>query len=167
MHAGTVQLALFAELTGPGPAQDAVDTVTAHVGKGTRRPNDTIWRANPREQGLIGLTDAVGWFGARGWSVSLPLIDSQSYDLIVDDGSELRRVQVKTTTALSRSGSYYVTICTNGGNQSYHTRKPFDAGSCDLLYVLTDGGSRYLIPSTEITARTALTLGRRMERYRV
>lgn len=146
----------------------AGDNVAAHLAKGDRRARDTIWRANPREQGLIGLTDAIAWFGSRGWSVSLPLIDSQPYDLIVDDGKRLHRVQVKTTTVRGRrSGAFQVSICTNGGNQSFHTKKYFDPGSCDLLYVLTDDRSRYLIPAAAITARTSLTLSGRMARYRV
>jgi hypothetical protein len=125
-----------------------------------------LWRANPREQGLLGLTDAIAFFGRRGWPVSLPLIDSQPYDLVVDDGVSLRRVQVKTTTARAASGAFVVSLCTNGGNQSFHTKKLFDPTTCDLLYVLTDDRVRYVIPATAITARTALTLSRKLEGFR-
>jgi hypothetical protein len=41
-------------------------TLQAHLAKGERRPPNTLWRANPREQGLLGLTDAIAWFGAHG-----------------------------------------------------------------------------------------------------
>jgi hypothetical protein len=132
-----------------------------------RPPSSTIWRRNPREQGLIGLTDAIAWFGAQGSGVNLPLIDSQPYDLIVDDGERLLRVQVKTTTHRSPHGVFVVRLETRGGNRSFHTGKPFDAGACDLLYVLTDVTERYLIPTSAFTARTSLNLGRRMQRYRV
>lgn len=148
------------------PATDA-DTVVAHHAKGQRRPPDTIWRANPREQGLVGLTDAIAWFGARGWSVALPLIDSQPYDLVVDDAQRLHRVQVKTTTTRSDYGVYKVSLCTNGGNQSFHTTKLFEATSCDLLYILTDAQERYVIPTSVVTARRSLNLGGKVQRYRV
>jgi hypothetical protein len=149
----------------PDHARRRSGTVAAHLQKGQRRPPDTIWRANPREQGLIGLTDAIAWFGARGHHVLLPLIDSQPYDLVVDDGTRLQRVQVKTTTQRSKYGVYIVTLCTSGGNQSFHTRKPFEAASCDLLYALTDSGDRYLVPSEAVMAKTKLYLGRRMAPY--
>jgi hypothetical protein len=146
----------------PGERDDP--HLAAHLAKGERRPASTIWRRNPREQGLLGLTDAIGWFGAQGWSVSLPLIDSQPYDLIVDDGQRLHRVQVKTTTYRPR-GRFIVQLATRGGNRSFHTSKDFDPASCDLLYVLTDAGERYLIPADAIRARTGLTLGSAVAAY--
>jgi hypothetical protein len=142
-------------------------TVAAHLAKAMRRPADTIWRANPREQGLIGFTDAVAWFGGRGWSVSVPLIDSQPYDLVVDDGTQLHRVQVKTTTYRTKYGVYCVQLCTNGGNQSFRTVKRFDPSACDLLYVLTDARQRYLIPTSAITTTTSLNLGTKAADYRI
>jgi hypothetical protein len=143
------------------------ETVAQHLAKADRRPADTIWRANPREQGLIGLTDAIAWFGANGYGVLLPLIDAQPYDLVVDGGEGLQRVQVKTTTVRSPYGVFVVSISTNGGNQSFHTRKPFDRSEADLLYVLTDDGTRYLIPTVIISSRNTLNLGERVAGYRL
>jgi hypothetical protein len=140
-------------------------TVAAHHAKAHRRPADTIWRANPREQGLIGLTDAIAYFGGIGWSVSMPLIDSQPYDLVVDDGHRLLRVQVKTTTRRSSGGRYLVQLCTRGGNQSFHTTKYFDPDASDLLYVLTDDRTRYVIPTSAIRARSVLTLNGRFDTH--
>jgi hypothetical protein len=158
-------------LPGLGPTVGSppppVDTVTAHHAKADRRPADTIWRANPREQGLIGVTDAIAYFGGIGWSVSMPLIDSQPYDLVVDDGDRLHRVQVKTTTRRSPGGRYLVQLCTRGGNQSFHTTKHFDPDTSDLLYVLTDDRTRYLIPTVAISARSVLTLNARYDAHRV
>jgi hypothetical protein len=143
------------------------DTVAAHHAKGATRGADTIWRPNPREQGLLGLTDAIQWFGQRGWSISMPLIDSQPYDLVADDGERLYRVQVKTTTRRTRYGIFVVQLCTRGGNQSFHTSKTFDPLSCDLLFALTDDRDRYLVPASMITSRTTLSLGDRMAAYRL
>jgi hypothetical protein len=143
------------------------DHVAAHLAKADRRPPDTLWRPNPREQGLLGLTDAIAFFGSRGWPVSLPLIDSQPYDLIADDGDTLHRVQVKTTTYRSPYGVFVVSLATRGGNRSFNTSRPFEARSCDMLYVLVDDGNRYLIPTAEISARTTLHLGSRYVAFRV
>jgi hypothetical protein len=139
----------------------------AHLAKADRRSPDTIWRRNPREQGLVGLTDAIAWFGRHGWSVCLPLIDSQPYDLVVDDGTSLQRVQVKTTTYRSRYGIHVVSLATRGGNQSFHTSKAFDPNACELLYVLTDGGDRYLIPTGVIRSSTTISLGVRYAEHRL
>ncbi len=141
-------------------------TVAAHHAKGRARPAGTIWRANPREQGLIGLTDAMHWFASHGYAIALPLIDAQPYDLIVESGTGLERVQVKTTTQRTKAGVPVVQLCTNGGNQSFRTTKPFDPTSSDLLYVLTDSGERYLIPTSEIRAKTSLSLGAAVATFR-
>jgi hypothetical protein len=146
--------------TGPGD-----DTVATHEAKGRRRGPDTIWRKNPRDQGMIGFTDAMAYFGARGYDICVPLIDNQPYDLVIDDGARLQKVQVKTTTF--RRQRFVVQLATHGGNQSFHTRKAFDPSLCDLLYVLTDAWDRYVIPTSVITARSSLTLGARMQPYRV
>jgi hypothetical protein len=161
--------ALFPDPSAPDPPASGSGDAhhLAHLAKADRRVPDTIWRHNPREQGLIGLTDAIAWFGRQGWSVCLPLIDSQPYDLVVDDGDSLHRVQVKTTTFRNRSGRYVVNLATSGGNQSYHTKKMFDPSSSDLLYVLSDDEQRYLIPTGAIRVRSDLTLGAKVAQYRV
>jgi hypothetical protein len=141
-------------------------TVAAHHAKGRARPADTIWRVNPREQGLIGLTDAMHWFASHGYAIALPLIDAQPYDLIVESGTGLERVQVKTTTYRSPRGIFTVSLCTTGGNQSFTTTRLFDPTTSELLYVLTDAGDRYVIPTRTIAARRTLNLGREVERYR-
>jgi hypothetical protein len=126
-----------------------------------------IRRDNPRKQGEIGLTDAIGWFGRRAMLVSIPLADNQPYDLVVDIEGYFAKVQVKTATGRSKYGRFVVTIQTAGGNQSFHTRKPWDPEASDILYVLTDAGDRYVIPSVRVTAKRMISLGDKWERYRV
>ena len=142
------------------------DHGAAHDAKGLSRPKDTIWRRNPRDQGVIGVGDAIAWFAAHGWDVSLPLIDNQPYDLVADGDGGLQRVQVKTTTYRPR-GTYLVQLATHGGNRSRHTSKDFEPSRIDLLYVLTDTQDRYLIPARAIRARTSLSLGALMDAFRL
>lgn len=127
----------------------------------------TIRRANPRKQGDIGVGAAIAWFMGHGYDVCVPLSESQPYDLVVDDGERLQRVQVKTTTAKSPYGRYHVELRTLGGNQSYHTVKHFDSSRIDLLFVLTDEGDRYVIPAESLTTRSGINLGSRYHRFRV
>ena len=95
------------------------------------------------------------------------LIDAQAYDLVVDGGSGLQRVQVKTTTYRSPYGVHVASLATRGGNQSFHTSKPFDPSLSDLLYILTDTAERFLIPTSAVRSRVTLNLGERMRTYLV
>jgi hypothetical protein len=147
------------------------EVVTSHaahpVGAAPGDPAEGLRRANPRAQGVIGVADAIAWFSRRGWCVSIPLIDAQPYDLVVDAGAGPQRVQVKTVTYRSPYGVFVVSLETRGGNQSFHTGKPFDPDAVELLYVLTDDGTRYLIPTTVVRSRTTISLGERVAEYRV
>jgi len=127
----------------------------------------TIRRRNPRRQGEIGLGAAIAWFSANGWLVSIPLCDNQPYDLVVDDGERLAKVQVKTTTRRAPGGNFMVQLETAGGNQSFSTRKAFDNTAVDLVFILTDERTQYLIPSAAIKPRRAITMCPKYEHFRV
>ncbi len=120
-----------------------------------------IRRDNPRVQGEIGLGDAIGWFSRRGLTVSIPLADNQPYDLITDVDGDLARVQVKTATGQSRYGRYLASLETAGGNQSFHTRKPFDAVRPGLCADGCRGPS-----SPCIRARRTISLGDKWQPFR-
>ncbi|HVM13461.1 MAG TPA: group I intron-associated PD-(D/E)XK endonuclease [Egibacteraceae bacterium] len=137
----------------------------------------TIRRSNPGKQGEIGLGAAIAWFLGEGYGVSVPLCDNQPYDLIIDSKADgLQKVQVKTSTrrgpirelpGSTKSDSHdSVQICTRGGNQSFHTVKYWDPEASDLLFILSDDGDIYVIPSRDVTTRTTINLCEKYERYR-
>ena len=76
-------------------------------------------------------------------------------------------MQVKTTTQLSPYGRFIVTISTAGGNQSFHTLKPFDPTSCEALSILADRGDEYLIPTCFVENRRTVTLGDQYQKFLV
>jgi hypothetical protein len=123
---------------------------------------------NPRKQGDAGMGIAIGWFACAGYTVCVPLTDSQPYDLIVDDGEHgLQRVSVKSTTRRSPSGAYEVGLRTQGGNKSQFTIRHFGHAQVEILFVACDDGSRYVIPTSEFSAASEITLGKRFEQFRV
>ena len=128
---------------------------------------ETLRRRNPREQGEIGLAIAISWFGRTGYAVLLPLCDNQPYDLVVDDGERLLRVDVKTTTRRTRGGAFYVDLRTTGGNRSIYTSRPFDPHHVEVLFIVTGAGDAYLVPSAELRGRNSITFGRGAEHFRV
>lgn len=53
-------------------------------------------KKKPKEIGEISEAAALAILIEYGYSVSLPFGDNQRYDMIIDDGRKLHRVQVKT-----------------------------------------------------------------------
>lgn len=122
---------------------------------------------NPRKQGDAGMGIAIGWFACAGYTVCLPLTDSQPYDLIVDDGEHgLQRVSVKSTTQLN-NGCYRVGLRTQGGNKSQFKIRHFDKTTVELIFVACANGDRYVIPAADMNAVSYLQLGPKYAGYRV
>ena len=123
---------------------------------------------NSKKQGDIGLGCAIGWFTKNNYTVSVPLTDSQDYDLIVDDGSPLR-VQVKTTKFREKDNDHYTAhLTTCGGNRSGTGKiKKFDPTKVELLFILTETGDMFLIPSNRVLGRTTINLGKLYEEFKV
>ena len=122
---------------------------------------------NSKKQGDIGMCYAMAYYSKLGWTISIPITDSQDYDLIVDTGDELLKVQIKTTSQLSKHDIYVVGLRTNGGNKSGNISKLFDSNNCDLLFVMTEIGEFYSIPRTEIMSTTTINLGEKYLQYKV
>ncbi len=127
---------------------------------------------NSKKQGDACLGGAIAYFTHKGYGVSIPLTDSQDYDLIVDIDDTLNRVQVKTTY-FARPNSkgqleYYVSLSTKGGNKSRQTIKYFDPNRVEILYIVTHGGDHYCIPMKDgFSAKSTLRLSSKYDRYKV
>lgn len=122
---------------------------------------------NPRKQGDMGMGIAIGWFACAGYTVALPLTDSQHYDLIVDDGNKLQRVSVKTCTRKYSSGSYIVGLRTMGGNKTQSKVRKFDPNKIELLFIACSSGECYLIPASAVTADSTIHLGAKYDQWKV
>lgn len=91
--------------------------------------------------------------------MSIPLNDTQHYDIIVDKDNKLFRVSIKTTQSLNKTKNYYIVQLKNsGGSSGISTIRNFDNTSCDILFILTKSGTLYEIPSKEIGSKSTLTL---------
>lgn len=122
---------------------------------------------NSKKQGDVGLGAAIAYFTNNGYTVCVPLTDSQAYDLLVDDGL-IKRVQVKTTTQKKGSASSFVVeLRTTGGNQSFNYAKKFDPSLADLVFVVSGDGKQYLIPTDKIKARSMMCVGETTKEFQV
>ncbi len=126
-----------------------------------------LMQKNTRKQGDVGIGRAIAYFTGLGHSVSIPLTESQRYDLIVDDGEQLSRIEVKTTR-YKRDGAYNVLLSTQGGNQSWKgTIKKFSKEHADYVFVVVDDDTQYLLPSELVDGKGAIRLGSKYAQYMV
>ena len=110
-----------------------------------------------KEKGNARLSMAIAYFGSNGYTVSIPLNDTQDYDLIVDDGCEVKKVQVKSTNRLQKSGSYACSLKSTSGT-SRKICGLVTESSADLLFCLCGDMTMYLIPINEIRTKTDIYL---------
>lgn len=125
---------------------------------------------NTKEQGNIGLGSAIQYFTQNLYTVSLPLNDSQDYDLIIEDKDGcLKKVQVKTSTQLSSHNTYQVNLRVLGGNaKKSYVHKKGNEIKYDLLFILCDNGDRYLIPKDIIKDLVnSITVGKMYLEYKL
>ena len=125
---------------------------------------------NTKEQGNIGLGCAIQYFSQNLYTVSLPLNDSQDYDLIIEDrDGTLKKVQVKTSIQLTEHNTYAVNLRVLGGNaKQNYVHKKGDEIIYDLLFILCDNGDRYLIPKEVIKElKSGVTVGKLYTEYKL
>lgn len=121
---------------------------------------------NSKSQGDMGVGAAIAWFTSNGYTVCVPLTDSQAYDLVVDFGG-LKRVQVKTTSH-SRNGSYRVGLSVKGGNRSGTGKvKRLNRADIDFVYVKIVNGAAYFIPVSELGGCSEIKLVSKYDKFRV
>lgn len=133
-----------------------------HLGKGHQRPHDLIrslgrksFDAFDREAEFL----AAAWFTAHGFAVSIAG-PGLAYDLLIDDGSGVKRVQVKSTTqSPSRRPSATVAVArmtaSGGGKRTWQRYAPDDF---DLFFILFSTGDVYLVPLGSVLGQRALSL---------
>lgn len=119
---------------------------------------------NRRRQGDLGEASAIEWLTSKGALVWFPIGHSPDVDLIATVDRSTLRIQVKTTThsVSPQSGGerWLVSICTNGGNQSWTgVTKYFESTAVDYLFVLVGNGRRWLIEAAAVEGARGLHLG--------
>lgn len=119
---------------------------------------------NSKHKGFVGEAKAILEYSNRGFVVSKPMLDCD-YDLIVDDGQGLKKVQVKTTEH-KKNGYYRCNLRVMGGNKYSSTVKLRHTEDWDLLFVLSDDGSCWSIPASEFNNKNQLTLDQRFDSFK-
>lgn len=100
---------------------------------------------NNRDKGRAGLSLAIAYFGTNGYTVSLPINDTQWYDLIVEKDGIMQTVQCKFTG--SKYNEIFLRSC--GGTQGNVCDNILDH-PLDLLFCAYKDKNLYLIPVSEL-----------------
>jgi hypothetical protein len=123
---------------------------------------------NTREQGDIGVAQAIYWYTLNGFKVSIPNTESTRYDLIIEKDGKFQRVQCKTTFAKSSYGIPILALRTLGGNRSWGgTVKKINSAEVDIVWASVDGTSAYVFPAELIEGMSSLHLGEKYKDYKV
>ena len=112
-----------------------------------------------RNLGSAGALLAAAWFKLCGFDVSWPL-EPCRYDLLVASGSEISRVQVKTTTVqVGTTWQVFLSACRG-------ERRTYDPDEIDEFFIIDGRLTYYLIPIRVVGGLQAIHLSA-YEQYRL
>lgn len=119
-----------------------------------------------KEKGNTSLGVAIAYYASNGYTVSIPLNDTQDYDLIVDKDNLLKKVQVKSTSCKTKYGNYQVALKSCGGSKR-STYKTVIETNIDELFILAEDMSMYILPIEEIKNKSTLNICEKYSKYKV
>ena len=111
-----------------------------------------------KEKGRAGMALGIAWFGANGYTINIPLNDTQWYDFIAEKDGKFYSVQCKATGSADNNISLRSCGGTNGGVYARVTDTPIDFLFCldaqQHMYVIPGDDLRHSGNSNTITLRT-------------
>ena len=119
-----------------------------------------------KEKGNTSLGIAIAYYSSNGYTVSIPLNDTQDYDLIIEKDSNLQSVQVKATGCKTKSGTYQVALKSCGGTKG-KTYKTVIETKVDYIFIINEKFEMYLIPKEEIKNKSTLNLCKKYQKYKI
>lgn len=119
-----------------------------------------------KQKGNCGLGIAIAYFSTHGYIVSIPLNDTQDYDLLIDKNNEIKTVQVKYTSCKTKYNVYQVALKSCGGTKGISYKTVIDT-NVDYVFIATRDLKLYLIPTKEIKNRSTLNLCDKYEKYKL
>ena len=119
-----------------------------------------------KEKGNAGLGIAIAYYSTNGYTVSIPLNDTQDYDLVVDKNSCLKKVQVKATSCKIKYNKYQVALKSCGGTKG-KTYKTIIDTDIDELFIVTDAMDIFIIPIKEVVNKSTINLCEKYEKFRI
>ena len=123
---------------------------------------------NSKKQGDAGLGQAIAYFTLKGYDIALPLTDSADWDLIVEMEDGLKRIQVKTSSQMSKFGTMIFNCDVKGGNRSFNKpSKKIQDQQWEFIFLhhlIT--GKQALIPKEVLVTKGQINLGSSQCKYK-
>lgn len=107
-----------------------------------------------KQTGRIGLSMAINYFTCKGYTVSIPLNDTQWYDLIIEKDGKFETVQCKATQTQSDKIDFRST----GGTKGTSYDNLLNHSELDWLFCVNKDLNMWLIPIKDITTTKQVTL---------
>lgn len=136
---------------------------TSHLEPAAEPPMDAdVYSREVRPEALRKAATAIAsaWFLLRSMPVAVP-VEPEVFDLLVTMPRGIRRVQVKTSTFKTPTGSWEVGI----GHRPYTHDKlagkvPYDPDSLDYFFIVDGDGRLFLIPVSAVAGRLRIWIDR-------
>ena len=106
-----------------------------------------------KQIGRIGLSQAINYFTIKGYTVSLPINDTQWYDLIIEKDGIFETVQCKATMTEDSVIDFRSTGGTNGTVYDHLLNHPIT-----WLFCVNKDLNMWLIPAKELTNKSSIYL---------
>ena len=119
-----------------------------------------------KEKGNTGLGIAIAYYSANGYTVSIPLNDTQDYDFIVDKDNILKKIQVKATSCKTKYNKYQDALKSCGGTKGGTYKTVVDT-NIDEVFIVTDSLELFRIPIEVIKNKATLNLCEKYEKYKI
>lgn len=100
---------------------------------------------NNKDKGRAGMALAIAYFGANGYTVNIPLNDTQWYDLVVEKDGQFYTVQCKATGSRNSRIDFRGTGGTKGTVYDYALEH-----NLDYLFCINEQQDKFLIPVKDI-----------------
>lgn len=101
---------------------------------------------NRKQIGRIGLTMAINYFTCQGYTVSVPLNDTQLYDLIIEKDGRLKTVQCKATQTIGSA----INLRNTGGTKGAVYDNVIDHSELDYLFCVNKDLHMWCIPIEDL-----------------
>ena len=98
-----------------------------------------------KDKGRAGLALGIAWFGANGYSVNIPLNDTQWYDFVAEKDGKFYTVQCKATGSKDNKISLRNTGGTKGTVYARVSETPID-----FLFCLDQEQNMFVIPGDDL-----------------
>lgn len=119
-----------------------------------------------KDKGNSSLGIAIAYYASNGYIVSIPLNDTQDYDLVVDKDNSIKKVQVKSTGCKTKYGNYQVALKSCGGTKG-KTYKTIIETNIDEVFIVTKDLEIYILPIEELKNKSTINICSKYQKYKV